>query len=252
MLARYYPQYEQIQSGTFGVVFKAMTRDTNETHALKFRIKAKTRQIQRVLDQMYLREIDALDAFRGHPYILQMIWYDPLCLATEFCSDMTWESVRGQWNRPRCERAMLQLISAIECVHSYEWMHRDVTPRNVFLMRDGTTKLGDFGTARIKERRMTRIVTARWYRHPKLLTGKSRLTEYAEEIDWWSAACTCAELMTGVVQFKGKTDAHQLELSSVAKWDLPELWMREWMRGILERCPVSPYVVEEEERKPQS
>lgn len=46
-------------------------------------------------------------------------------------------------------RLLRELLSALEAVHRRGVVHRDVKPHNVFLMLDGTAKLGDFGIARL-------------------------------------------------------------------------------------------------------
>ena len=43
----------------------------------------------------------------------------------------------------------MQLLLALQYVHGYRVLHRDIALKNVFLTGDGTVKLGDFGVARI-------------------------------------------------------------------------------------------------------
>jgi len=42
---------------------------------------------------------------------------------------------------------LLQLVSAVEFMHSKGLYHRDIKPENIFLDQDGSMKLGDFGLA---------------------------------------------------------------------------------------------------------
>jgi eukaryotic-like serine/threonine-protein kinase len=48
---------------------------------------------------------------------------------------------------PEAIRIAAQTCRALDHAHAYGILHRDVKPRNVWLMRDGTVKLGDFGLA---------------------------------------------------------------------------------------------------------
>jgi hypothetical protein len=42
---------------------------------------------------------------------------------------------------------MMQLVGAVEFIHSKGIYHRDIKPENIFLTQDGSMKLGDFGLA---------------------------------------------------------------------------------------------------------
>jgi NIMA (never in mitosis gene a)-related kinase len=41
-----------------------------------------------------------------------------------------------------------QMLLALQHVHSQDVLHRDLKTQNIFLTKEGYTKLGDFGIAR--------------------------------------------------------------------------------------------------------
>ena len=47
---------------------------------------------------------------------------------------------------------LMQLVSALAYIHSKKIMHRDLKTQNVFIGRDGSLRLGDFGLAKVLER----------------------------------------------------------------------------------------------------
>jgi serine/threonine protein kinase len=120
-------------------------------------------------------------------------------------------------------RCLLQQLTAAVCyLHSQGVMHRDIKPDNIYLMNDGTLKLGDFSIATSisrtapfelvegqEQHERTGNVTTRQYRAPEIIYGSRT---YDQSIDIWSFGCTIAELLLGQHLFPGTTDIHQLEL----------------------------------------
>jgi NIMA (never in mitosis gene a)-related kinase len=93
-----------------------------------------------------------------------------------------------------------QVCLGLDYLHSHRILHRDIKPMNVFLMKDGTVKLGDFGIARLlPERALARSqVGTPAYLAPELWTGK----RYDSKADVWSLGCLLYELCTNHTPFE--------------------------------------------------
>ena len=95
---------------------------------------------------------------------------------------------------------MLQLAAALNYAHKHGIVHRDVKPDNIYLMGDGTIKLGDFGIAQSDTKFSTEnneIVGSVYYLAPEITTGKAA----TPQSDIYAAGVTFFELITGHAPF---------------------------------------------------
>ena len=103
-----------------------------------------------------------------------------------------------------------QMISGLRYLDTMQICHRDIKPANL-LLNDSheTIKICDFGCAKTLKTDETRLsyMCSRYYRPPELILGS---TTYGCEVDWWSAACVIAEMLTARCLFCGDTSIDQL------------------------------------------
>ncbi|MBO4856122.1 MAG: serine/threonine protein kinase [Bacilli bacterium] len=97
---------------------------------------------------------------------------------------------------------MIQLASALDYAHSHGIVHRDVKPDNLYVMGDGTIKLGDFGIAQTDAtseltNKNSEIVGSVHYLAPEITSGKPA----TGQSDIYSAGVTFFELITGHVPY---------------------------------------------------
>lgn len=94
----------------------------------------------------------------------------------------------------------LQVVMALEYIHSRNILHRDLKPQNIFLTDSGIVKLGDFGIARVlsscEDLASTRIGTP-FYISPEICRGQ----QYNSSSDMWSAGCLLYQMCTLHVPF---------------------------------------------------
>lgn len=92
---------------------------------------------------------------------------------------------------------------SIQCVHNLKILHRDIKSHNIFLMKDMSIKLGDFGIAKVfnstKSRAQTMIGTP-YYFSPEMCKGET----YSYKTDIWSLGVLLYEITVLEYPFKGK------------------------------------------------
>ena len=101
---------------------------------------------------------------------------------------------------------MLQLTSALFYAHQHNIIHRDIKPQNIYVMPDGTIKLGDFGIAQADGlddglTKPSEIVGSVHYLAPEISQGKPA----SIQSDIYAAGVTFYELLTGHVPFEKDT-----------------------------------------------
>ena len=95
----------------------------------------------------------------NHPNVVNLLHsFETEChifLVLEYCpmGDL-YEAIRlgrGPLETEHVRDFMLQLVAAVEHMHSKGVYHRDIKPENIFLSQSGLMKLGDFGLATMDE-----------------------------------------------------------------------------------------------------
>ncbi|KFK24126.1 hypothetical protein AALP_AAs61937U000100 [Arabis alpina] len=213
-----YQKLSKINEGTYGVVYKAKDRKTEEIVALKM--------IKMNMEDEYgfpltsLREINILLSC-SHPSIVNV---KEVVVGNGGSVFMVMEhlehDLRGVMDRMKqpfstseVKCLMIQLLEGVKYLHSNWIIHRDLKPSNLLLNNSGELKICDFGMARqygspIKP--YTQLVVTQWYRSPELLLGTK---EYSTAVDMWSIGCIMAELLSLKPLFRGKSqnDIDQLQ-----------------------------------------
>ncbi|KAL7272317.1 cAMP-dependent protein kinase catalytic subunit [Rhizina undulata] len=150
-----------LNHGSFGMVFLAKDVHTNELVAIKCLTKANSDAAEDsgfAVDELS-EEYKYHSQLGTHPNIVNLIHsFETEChkfLVLEYCSmgDL-YEAIRlgrGPLETEHVRDFMLQMVSAVEHMHSRGVYHRDIKPENIFLTQDGTVKLGDFGLATMDE-----------------------------------------------------------------------------------------------------
>ncbi|PHH62412.1 hypothetical protein CDD81_7131 [Ophiocordyceps australis] len=152
-----YQTLSALNHGSFGMVFMAQDLSIDQPVAIKCLTK-KSAPADAGLDLSIDDKSEELDLHRSlgsHANIVNLIdsfeTDAHVYLVLEFCpqGDL-YEAIRnghGPLQTEHVRQFMLQLVDAVEFIHSKGIYHRDIKPENIFLAQDGSLKLGDFGLA---------------------------------------------------------------------------------------------------------
>lgn len=152
-----YRTISPLNHGSFGMVFMAEDIKTGETVAVKCLTKksaAGDAGFDFAIDDKS-EELALHSRLGRHPNIVSLLdsfeTDAHVYLVLEFCprGDL-YEAIRmghGPLETEHVRRFMLELVDAVEYMHSKGVYHRDIKPENIFLTQSGSMKLGDFGLA---------------------------------------------------------------------------------------------------------
>lgn len=144
-----------LNHGSFGMVFLAKDLHNGELVAVKCLSKGSSPHNTAVSVDDNSIELACHYQLGHHPNIVNLVHSFEtdahIYLVLEFCSmgDL-YEAIRlgqGPLETENVREFMLQLVNAVDFLHSRGYYHRDIKPENIFLTQDGSMKLGDFGLA---------------------------------------------------------------------------------------------------------
>ncbi|CAO2648614.1 Nn.00g078810.m01.CDS01 [Neocucurbitaria sp. VM-36] len=146
-----------LNHGSFGMVFQAKDLVTGDNVAIKVITKttaAANCPSAFAVDERS-EELGVHLRIGDHPNVVNLVQsfetQNHIYLVLEFCSNGDlYEAIRmdkGPLETEHVRDFMLQLVEAVEFIHSKGIYHRDIKPENIFLTQSGSMKLGDFGLA---------------------------------------------------------------------------------------------------------
>ncbi|SGY13662.1 BQ5605_C010g05935 [Microbotryum silenes-dioicae] len=210
-----YERLNEIEEGSYGIVFRARCKTTGDIVALK---KLKMDKEKNGFPITSLREIQTLMT-AAHEYIVrvrEVVVGDTLTqvfIVMDFV-EHDLKTLLATMSTPflasEIKTLLLQLLSAIALCHDNWIIHRDLKTSNLLMNNRGQIKVADFGLARTYGDPlgdMTQLVVTLWYRAPELLFGA---TEYTTAVDMWSIGCIFGELILKEPLLPGKGEIDQV------------------------------------------
>ncbi|KAJ5716618.1 hypothetical protein N7493_008529 [Penicillium malachiteum] len=196
-MASHYQVMEELGSGSFGTVYKAIDKTTGEIVAIKhIDLESSEDDIQEIQQEISVLATCA-SAFvtqykasflKGHK-----LWIVMEYLGGGSCLDLL---KPGVFNEAHVAIVCQQLLLGLDYLHTEGKIHRDVKAANVLLSNTGKVKLADFGVAaqlvNIKSQRNTFVGTPFWMA-PEVIQQAG----YDFKADIWSLGITAIEMING-------------------------------------------------------
>ncbi|XP_048345238.1 cyclin-dependent kinase 11B-like [Sphaerodactylus townsendi] len=205
----------RIEEGTYGVVYRAKDKKTDEIVALK---RLKMEKEKEGFPITSLREINTILKAQ-HPNIVTVREIvvgsnmDKIYIVMNYVEHdlkSLMETMKQPFLPGEVKTLMIQLLRGVEHLHDNWILHRDLKTSNLLLSHAGILKVGDFGLAHeygSPLKPYTPVVVTLWYRAPELLLGAK---EYSTAIDMWSVGCIFGELLTQKPLFPGESEIDQI------------------------------------------
>ena len=192
----------KLGEGAYSTVYKVKRNIDNNIYALK---KVKLLNLSEKEKQNSLNEVRLLASIKSNFVIsYKEAFFDEkdstLGIVMEFADggDLYQKIVEHKQSAMFFEetdiwRIFIQLVKGLKALHDLKILHRDLKSANVFLLTDGTAKLGDLNVSKVARRGLGYTQTGTpYYASPEVWKDQP----YDNKSDIWSLGCVLYEMIT--------------------------------------------------------
>ncbi|KAF7259886.1 hypothetical protein EG68_02400 [Paragonimus skrjabini miyazakii] len=221
----------QIGRGSFGAVYYARNRFTDEVVAIKeLKVDTKRKKFNEVWNDI-VREIRFLSQLSHKNCVLPKGCYmkdQTPWLVMEYCigsvADIL-EVHKTPLKETEIACIVREVLMGLEYLHSRQHIHRDIKAANILLTDSGGVKIGDFGSACFLSPANSFVGTPFWIAPEVILAMEDGI--YDCRVDIWSLGITCIEMAELEPPYFSATNP-MAALYQIASNDAPRLSDGEW------------------------
>jgi len=194
-------QLKTLGTGTFGRVYLVQHKLSKKYFAMKVLKKSEV---------VRLKQVEHVNSERNilgqlsHPFIVKLYQSfqneQSLYMLLEYViGGELFSHLRkaGRFTNEVTRFYAAEIVSAIEYMHSFDIVYRDLKPENLLLDYSGHIKITDFGFAKRVEDRTWTLCGTPEYLAPEIIQSKG----HGKAVDWWSLGILIYEMLAGFPPF---------------------------------------------------
>lgn len=217
-----YSEICKIGNGSFGTVYKAICKETNEIVAIKsvFQdIHYKNRELSILKELNNINCIKIKDFFfttkhssisEPEKYLNVVMDYFPITLTNLIQNNNSQNYTKNSLSTLEIKLYSYQMFHALFYLETINVCHRDIKPQNILIDPERKLlKICDFGSAKKLQKGVSNVayICSRYYRAPELIFNAE---EYTNAIDMWSVCCVICEMVLDHPLFQGESSVDQI------------------------------------------
>jgi serine/threonine kinase 3 len=225
---------EQLGEGASGAVFRAVHRETKKVVAIK-KMQVGVNNVTATV-----KEIKIMKDLKS-PYTLKYYGCynkdDAIWIIMEYCDGGSLQDIiDARENEEVClteqqiAQIVVQVLQALEYLHSMKKIHRDIKAGNILLNSAGMAKLADFGISaqQVGDEKRTTTIGSSYWMAPETLMGGG----YDSKADIWSLGITIMEMAEGIpplIEEQPHKAAFRIVNDPPPKLSAPQMWSKNFV-----------------------